>query len=422
MSFKNWEKRKLVDITTKIGSGSTPRGGNNSYKDDGIPFIRSQNVYNCEFSPLGLVYIDEEQAKKLSNVQLEKDDILLNITGDSVARCTKVPKEFIGGRVNQHVSIIRADKEHLDSDFLKYYLVNQHMQEFMLSLARMGGTRAALTKGMIEAFEIYLPSLEEQKEIAHILYSFDKKIEVNNQISKKLEEMARAIFKQWFIEFEFPNKDGTPYKSNGGEMIESEIGLIPKEWEVNTLGTIVELLTKSINPQKYPERVFEHFSIPALDNSKTPEIQLGETIKSNKYIISDKVVLISKLNPTTKRIWNPVPQGEYPVCSTEFMVYKPREKSIFSYVYELINSDIFSEMLVSHATGSTGSRQRVKPSDTLNFKFPIPPINIMNEFSTIIETLHNNVSIKNIENRKLVLTRDTLLPKLMSGEIGVSLG
>ncbi|MDG4658204.1 restriction endonuclease subunit S [Ectobacillus antri] len=419
MSFEVWENKKLRDLTTKIGSGSTPKGGSKSYKKNGIPFIRSQNIYNCEFSPAGLVYIDNEQAKKLSNVELEEGDILLNITGDSVARCTEVPKQFIGGRVNQHVALIRVDKTQLSSKFLKYHLVSPRMQGFMLSLAQMGGTRAALTKGMIESFEISLPCLIEQQAIANILSSLDEKIEINNQINKKLEEMAQAIFKQWFVDFEFSNEEGKPYKSSGGKMVESELGMIPDGWGIGRLNEVANLSSESVNPQKHPDRVFEHFSIPALDNNKKPEMQVGLEIKSNKYVISEKVVLISKLNPITKRIWRPFPQGKHPICSTEFMVYVPKISSTLPFVYELINSNAFNEMLISHATGSTGSRQRVKPSQTLEFKFPLPSMELINKFSETIEPLHVNASLKLIENQKLILIRDTLLPKLMSGEIRV---
>ena len=275
---------------------------------------------------------------------------------------------------------------------------------------------------MVRGSIIWLPPVEEQKHISRYLNCLDDKIELNNNIIQKLEDMAQTIYKQWFIDFEFPNVDGEPYKTSGGEMVNSEHGLIPKGWEVNTLDKIVELSTKSVNPQKHPERLFEHYSIPALDDGKMPEMHFGEEIKSNKYIISDKVVLISKLNPTTKRIWKPFPQGKYPICSTEFMVYTPKEEKTISYVYELINSDAFSEMLVSHATGSTGSRQRVKPSNTLKFKYTLPSFDIMNKFSKVIEPIHEIIALKINENKKISTLRDTLIPKLMSGEIRVPLG
>lgn len=318
--------------------------------------------------------------------------------------------------------IVMREKEGVtDNNYIYYLSISPKIREIAIkSMTGTSGRQRAQIDVLKNAI-ISLPPLEEQKKIANVLSSLDEKIEINKQIIKKLEEIAQSIYKQWFVYFEFPGENGKPYKSNGGEMVQSEIGIIPKGWEVNTLGNIVDLSTKSVNPQKFPERLFEHFSIPALDNNKTPDVQLGKEIKSSKYIINDNVVLISKLNPTTKRIWRPYPQGQYPICSTEFMVYVPKEENILSFIYELINSDTFSQLLVSHATGSTGSRQRVKPSDTLQFKFIIPPNNIMNEFSKIVEPIHNIISLRIIENRKLSKTRDSILPKLMSGEIRVPL-
>ena len=113
-----WEEKKLIEITNKIGSGATPRGGSESYKTEGISLIRSMNVHDFEFRERNLAFIDEQQAKELNNVTLQENDVLLNITGASVARCCIIPKEYLPARVNQHVSIIRAKKEIIDPIFL----------------------------------------------------------------------------------------------------------------------------------------------------------------------------------------------------------------------------------------------------------------------------------------------------------------
>ena len=249
---------KLKDVCIKIGSGSTPRGGSSVYLDKGsTTLIRSQNIYNNSFEYNGLVFIDDNAAEKLRSVEVKENDVLLNITGDSVARCTIVPKEVLPARVNQHVCILRANDVYLDYFFLKSFLVNSKMQDIMLSLAKSGGTRAALTKGMIENLEITLPSIEEQKAISKILSDLDEKIETNNKINKKLEEMAQAIFKQWFVDFEFPNENGEPYKSSGGEMIESELGMIPKGWEVISLDKIMDYQGGSQPPASQFKDSFE---------------------------------------------------------------------------------------------------------------------------------------------------------------------
>jgi restriction endonuclease S subunit len=231
--MSEWKEYRLADHCMKIGSGATPRGGSNTYMNKGkYALIRSQNVLDFNFSYNGLAYISEEQAKKLNNVLVEEEDILLNITGDSVARVTQIPKELIPARVNQHVAIIRPNPKRLNPQFVKYFLLNPNFKEYMLMLSSSGATRKAITKGMIEDFIIIAPVIEEQTAIAEILSSLDDKIELNNEINKNLEDLAQALFKHWFVDFEFPDENGQPYKSSGGELVESVIGLIPNGWKI----------------------------------------------------------------------------------------------------------------------------------------------------------------------------------------------
>ena len=199
---RGWKVYNLIDITSKIGSGATPKGGKEEYKDEGISLIRSQNVLDYTFTDDGLAFIDEEQAEKLKNVIIEENDVLINITGDSVARVCSVPKEYIPARVNQHVAILRANPELLDWAFLKYFLLTPFQKKQLLNLASSGATRNALTKSMLENFEINLPPLEEQKAIAHILGKLDDKIELNRQMNQTLEDMAQALFQSWFVDFD----------------------------------------------------------------------------------------------------------------------------------------------------------------------------------------------------------------------------
>jgi len=203
MNSNGWQTHKLRDLCTKIGSGATPRGGKESYLDEG-PFalIRSQNVLDFFFSYDGLAFIDEDQANQLSNVELQERDVLLNITGDSVARVCQVPSALLPARVNQHVSILRPDSSKLIPEYLKYFLLNPKFKNYLFALASVGGTRSALTKGMIEDFEIELPPLPTQRRIAAILSALDDKIELNRQTNATLEAIAQAIFKEWFLENE----------------------------------------------------------------------------------------------------------------------------------------------------------------------------------------------------------------------------
>ena len=163
--LSGWRECKLGDISVKIGSGATPTGGSNAYKPSGISLIRSQNILDFKFSNSGLAFIDEVQAYELRNVSVEENDVLLNITGDSVARCCIVPNAVLPARVNQHVAIIRLNDRAASYSFI-YYLL-QAKKEDLLMQSEIGATRKALTKGMIEELEVLIPPLPEQKAIAN---------------------------------------------------------------------------------------------------------------------------------------------------------------------------------------------------------------------------------------------------------------
>ena len=155
---EEWLKKKLKEITSKIGSGATPRGGKESYKTSGISLIRSMNVYDYGFKYDKLAYIDDEQAKKLNNVIIKQDDVLINISGASVARCCLVPDDVLPARVNQHVSILRVNEKVIDPELLHYILISNYHKEQLLKVGKAGGTtREAITKGQLQEYSIHFP-------------------------------------------------------------------------------------------------------------------------------------------------------------------------------------------------------------------------------------------------------------------------
>ncbi|WP_294188843.1 restriction endonuclease subunit S [uncultured Clostridium sp.] len=308
--------------------------------------------------------------------------------------------------------------QNIEPKFL-YALLRSNVFFNQVSKYMTGSTRPSIGIQVLRKINIPYPSLIEQKKIANIITALDEKIQLNVEMHNTLQEISQVLFKRWFVDFEFPNEDGEPYKSNGGEMIESELGSIPKGWNVVTLGKVMNIITKSEKPFENPEIIYEHFSIPAYDNSLLPVYESGSLISSNKYIIDNDCILISKLNPSTKRLWNPFCATGNSICSTEFIVFKPIEKCFKSFYYELINTNQFYDYMVSHTTGSTGSRQRVKQKETLDFKFVMPLNTIIEKSCRVIRPLHEKSQRLLQENKELISLRDSLLPKLMSGEIRV---
>jgi type I restriction enzyme S subunit len=191
---------------------------------------------------------------------------------------------------------------------------------------------------------------------------------------------------------------------------------------VNTtdLKNVLSISTKALKPQEHASEIWEHYSIPAFDEKHRPIFEPASEIKSNKYQIDNECILISKLNPSTKRIWMPYCSSNNAVCSTEFIVYRPYLKEYKSFYYAAIDSPGFTDYLLEHVSGSTGSRQRAQPKDTLHYLMPNPSNEEIKNFCTFADPIYRHVQINEQQTAKLELLRDTLLPKLMSGEIDVS--
>lgn len=405
----NWKTYKLSQVTTKIGSGSTPRGGQEAYKASGTSLIRSQNILDFTFSTNGLAFIDDIQASKLNNVTLEQDDVLLNITGDSVARVCQVPKEFLPARVNQHVAIIRANKEKLNSSFLKYSLLETSNKNSLLNMASAGATRQAITKSMIEGFELKLPPLQEQQSIASVLSAIDDKIENNLAINKTLEEMAMALYKHWFVEF-------GPFQD--GEFIESELGMIPKGWEVKKIGDVIETLgggTPSTTAKEFwengnilwysPTDLTRENSLFSFETAKkiTP---LGLQKSSARMFPENSLMMSSRATIGLLTI------NTVEACTNQgFITMLPNDKLTVYQLYFWVKQNM--ELIISKSNGSTFkeiSKANFRDLDIIVAK------NIENyteETKDIFEKIKNNLK----EIKTLTQLRDTLLPQLISGEV-----
>ena len=404
------EKVKIYtfkNICSKIGSGATPKGGKDTYRGGDIALIRSQNVLDFSLSKDGLAYINKEQAQKLDNVSVSENDVLLNITGDSVARACLAPNWAVPARINQHVSIIRGKADIVLNHYLLYYL--QYKKSYLLSLSQGGATRNALTKKMIEDIEISLPTISYQEKVISILSSLDDKIELNRRINDNLEQQAQALFKAWFVDFE-PFKDG--------KFVDSELGRIPEGWKIVETNHFMTISKEAINPTRNPTCLYTHYSIPAFDEALTPEIQYGREIKSNKFLVYSGMTLFSKLNPRIKRIWFIDEASNNSICSTEFIPYKSLGMNCY-FLYCYLNSKMFYDQAMSLVNGATGSHQRFHPNETLKFLFAYKK-KIVEEFNALVTPILQKMSKLSVETRKLTKLRDTLLPRLMSGELSIN--
>ena len=303
--------------------------------------------------------------------------------------------------VSTGFTVVTVDTTIADSYFIYYYLTQSSVIESLQAIAEQStSTYPSIKPSDIEDIELDLPELETQKKIGSTLRMLDRKIALNEEINDNLEQQAQAIYHERF-ETVSPND-------------------LPSDWRIVTLGEVATISNKSFNPLKEPEILLEHYSIPAFDEARFPVFELSTSIKSNKFIIDASCFMISKLNPTTKRVWKPYCLTGNAVCSTEFIVYKAKDQSITDFLYSVIDSGSFSDFMCSHVTGSTGSRQRTTPSDTLSYELILPSEDELAEFQSLVSPMYAQMRINAIENDKLKRLRDSLLPKLMSGEIDVS--
>ena len=386
---------KMIDICEKIGSGATPRGGKEAYCDEGISLVRSQNVLDFAFSRDGLAYINDEQAQKLNNVEVHEGDVLLNITGDSVARACMMDSAFLPARVNQHVAIVRGKENKVINSFILYFL--QWRKGYLLQLASAGATRNALTKGMIEQLEINLPSMNEQKKIVAILDSIQQKIQLNQKINDNLQQQTATVFHQWF--------EANP---------ESE------KWPSVTLDSLTSLVSRGIAP-KYTDD-----STQIVLNQKCIRdhyIDISLARRHNPKVINEKWLQYGDLliNSTgegtlgrTAQVWF-VPVNM--TVDSHVTIVRPKDPHLLFYI-GLWGISHEREIEALH-TGSTGQtelpRERVKAME-----LRLPDNDTLARFNAVIAPIVSLIITNQQENVRLASVRDSLLPKLMSGEIDVS--
>lgn len=387
----SWEYMKLGDICTKIGSGATPKGGSTVYVENGTSFIRSQNIYNLSFQYDGLVYINDEASEKLKGVTVETKDVLLNITGDSVARTCIVPEGVLPARVNQHVAIIRPKRDIINPIFLNYYLASPYMQSYMLGLAvGKGASRNAITKMMIEDFEVPCPRMDLQEKIVDILSAYDNLIENNQKQLKLLEEAAQRLYKAWFIDLRFP----------GYENVEIVDG-IPEGWNIGTLGDIGTFKRgKTITKAKIAEG-----EVPVISGG------LGPAYYHNESNTSAPVITVSGSGANagfTRLYYTKVFASDCSFVDIEQTPY-------LYWIYLFLKNN--SSRLDMLQKGSAQPHVYAKDINALECVIPIKEV--LNLFCEVVGSYFNKIGILEQQKIKLTEARDRLLPKLMSGEIEV---
>lgn len=360
---------------------------------------------------------------------LKPDDLIITMTdlskaGDTLGYTATVPHN--PKRIylhNQRIGKVIFNSLILDKEFLNYRLRNRDYQKYIVNNST-GTTVKHTAPKTIEKFEIDLPPVEEQKRIAGVLSCLDEKIEVNNQINKTLENMAQAIFKQWFVDFEFPNEDGEPYQSSGGEMVESELGMIPKGWEVGILKDVVKVIDNrgktppqepgktdypiiDVKPLSGDGRIINYDNCLKFVNRDTYENWFRSGHPEAGDLLLSTVGSLAELKIFMGRIG----------CIAQNVVALRMTELSNLYMYELLK--YIKKDLISYNIGSV--QPSIKITHVVKHKIIIPNKEELDSFDEIARNITEEINNKYIENDRLKIIRDLMLPKLMSGEIRVPL-
>ena len=399
------------------------------FKDSGVKIVKVSNLTSESIDSSSCVHIDEELAEKYIQYELIKDDIIITTVGSwptnpasVVGKVVKVPNSMEHSLLNQNAVRIRGNSS-VNQRYLYYLLKSNNFKDYIIGTAQGSANQASITQKDIKNFKYDIPTIKEQGSISKILSDLDEKIEINNKINKTLEEMAQAIFKQWFVDFEFPNEDGKPYKSSGGKMVESELGLIPKGWKVDSMNNLVRKVITGKTPstkksENYGDK-YPFVTIPDMHNKvfviKTERylseeghnLQAKKLIPKNSIIVSciatvGLVSISSESVHTNQQINSVVPN------SVEDLYYFYEYLKLMEYKLKGI--------------GSAGSTTlNVNKGEFEKIKYIYPNKNIIHQYYNLVNRNYEKIKFNEIENNNLIQLKDTLLPKLMSGEIRVPL-
>lgn len=399
----DWELYELKD-KVNIVMGQSPKSEFYNKNKEGIPFMQGRTTFGDKYHEIDTWCTDP---KKFAN----KSEVLMSVRAP-VGDVNIATMDLCIGRGLASLSMKNGNNEYL------YYLMKNYVD--IITSKGSGTVFSSVNKNDIETLKLPFASDEEQKAIANILSSLDEKIELNNQMNKTLEEMAQALFKRWFVDFEFPNENGEPYKSSGGEMVDSELGMIPKGWGVLELKNMVKQIKPGTNYQ--PKRLVEGIPFLNVRNINTGYIDLegAKFISEEDYNKVHKTwkpekgdILISRIG--TLGLVAVIREQDLPVAVHYNFIDIKVDDEQRGYFYFLLKSNYFQSKY--HSIKKASVQEYVTIDEVEKIKIVgLENSNLQMKFNVILEKI---LEIQK-ENQYLTTIRNTLLPKLMSGEVRVT--
>ncbi len=411
----------MGDFMTTIGEISTIFDGPHATpvkKNDGPIFLSISSLERGRLDLSKSAHLSEEDFKKWTKrVTPRKGDLLFSyetrlgeaaLMSDGVRAC-----------LGRRMGLLRPRSDKVIPEYLLYAYLSPAFQQTIVANTITGATVDRIALNEMSDFPIRIPGMDEQKKVADLLKNIDAKIDCNNRINAELEAMAKTLYDYWFVQFDFPDANGNPYKSSGGKMVYNATLKrdIPEGWKVTTLASVTAISNDSLNPADFPEKEFKHFSIPVFDATNTYGLERGDSIGSNKFTVLGTDLLVSKLNPWFSRVIYAMDEEDQ-ICSTELVVWRCPTENLKNFLYLIAISPQFIAHCVQSATGTSNSHKRVNPKVMMRFDLPYKE-EIAEDFGARISSIVKKLIISRRENQQLAQLRDWLLPLLMNGQVTV---
>jgi type I restriction enzyme S subunit len=382
---EGWKEVKLKDII-ELTMGQSPKSEYYNEIGKGMPFMQGNTTFGDKYPAI------ERYTTKITRLA-KRNDLLMSVRAPVGALNFCNIDELCIGR-----GLCSLRMKNNMQEFL-YFLMKHSMQK--LKTRETGTVFASINKSAIQNFVVNIPPLKEQKAIADTLSVIDDKIELNNKINKNLEKQSQALFKHWFIDFEFPDENGNPYKSSGGEMIESELGLIPKGWEVKSLEDFSPVITGKKNANIATDNGEYKFFTCSQESSLTDD-----------YSFEGKAILVAGNGDFNVKFYN----GKFEAYQRTYVLI-PENPELAGFIYYMVKFNL--DKIILNARGSVISY--LTKGDLENSKIAFPNLQSFENFIETLDIINMKILSNNKQNEKLSQLRDTLLPKLMSGKIRIPL-
>ncbi|KAB2320298.1 restriction endonuclease subunit S [Betaproteobacteria bacterium SCN1] len=405
-----WPIVRIEDIAKKIAMG--PFGSNikvETFVESGVPVISGAHLHGIRVEDGVFNFVTDEHAERMKNSNVFRGDVIFTHAGN-IGQVAYIPQDSQYERyvISQRQFYLRCDLSKADPVFISYFFhSNEGRHKLLANASQTGVPSIARPSSYLKTIELSLPPLEEQRAIAETLSVLDDRIDNLRRINATLEAIAAALFKSRFVDF-----DGVPPEG----MQESELGLIPKGWRIGTFGDVAEHPRRSVQP----EEIESSTPYIALEHMPRHCIALGDWgiaagLESNKYEFKRGEILFGKLRPYFHKVGVAPLDG---VCSTDIVVIAPKSPAWFGFVLAHASSDQFVEYTNA---GSTGTKMpRTSWREMSRYAVVLPPEPIATAFNKQVQQIAEKIIANVHESRTLAALRDTLLPRLISGQLRVN--